>query len=116
MTINSRAKGKRGELEFAELCRESGFTNARRGQQFKGGDDSPDVVDCFDHIHCEVKRVEKLNIDEAIEQAEKDRHPCKMAAVFHRRDRKKWKVTMYFDDWVEVYKVYEGYMRETYCR
>ena len=33
MSINSREKGKKGEGEFARLCREHGFANARRGQQ-----------------------------------------------------------------------------------
>ena len=42
--MNSRAgKGKVGEREFAELLRAHGF-DARRGQQFAGGADSPDVV------------------------------------------------------------------------
>jgi Holliday junction resolvase len=38
--MNSRAKGKRGELEIAKVLRENGY-DAHRGQQYKGGADSP---------------------------------------------------------------------------
>lgn len=56
--MNSRDKGKRGEREFASLLREHGF-DARRGQQFAGGADSPDVVsDALAWLHVEVKRVQ----------------------------------------------------------
>lgn len=44
MSINSRAKGSRGERLFRDFLRETfGDSEARRGQQRKGGDDSPDV-------------------------------------------------------------------------
>ena len=39
--MNSRRKGAVGEREIAKYLREHGFTEARRGQQFKGGADSP---------------------------------------------------------------------------
>ena len=99
--MNSREKGARGERELAEVLRSYGF-DAHRGMQFKGGEDSPDVV-CFDDIHIECKRVEALNIDKAMEQAQKD---CgrKVPAVFHRRNKKPWKVTMLLKDWIEVYR------------
>jgi hypothetical protein len=38
--MNSRNKGKRGELEAAKFLASEGFP-ARRGQQFSGGADSP---------------------------------------------------------------------------
>ena len=41
--MNSRQKGARGERMFRDMFREAGF-EARRGQQFSGGTDSPDVV------------------------------------------------------------------------
>lgn len=99
--MNSREKGARGERELAEALRSYGY-NAYRGMQFKGGEDSPDVV-CFDDIHIECKRVENLNIDKAMEQAQRD---CgkKIPAVFHRRNNKPWKVTMLLDDWQKLYK------------
>lgn len=54
--MNSRRKGKDGELELARRLGELGFP-AKRGQQFKGGQDSPDVVcEGLGHVHFEVKR------------------------------------------------------------
>lgn len=41
--INSRQKGKRGERLWRDQLREQGFT-ARRGQQYAGGIESPDVI------------------------------------------------------------------------
>lgn len=71
-SMNSRRKGKVGEREFAALLREHGF-DARRGQQFAGGTDSPDVVsDALAWLHVEVKRVQNLNLTDACVQAEGD--------------------------------------------
>jgi hypothetical protein len=53
--INSRAKGKRGELQFAKALAELGHP-AARGQQRKGGEDSPDVIcPSLPWVHWEVK-------------------------------------------------------------
>lgn len=101
MAINSKAKGKRAELEIAALLREYGF-DARRGVQYHGGEDSPDVLG-LPGVHIEVKHVEKLNINEAMAQADRD---CgeNMPAVFHRRNRTPWFVTLHFDDFMNLYK------------
>ena len=53
--VNSRAKGKRGELEFAHALTALGYP-ATRGQQRKGGEDSPDVIcEGLSWVHWEVK-------------------------------------------------------------
>ena len=102
MPINSRTKGKTGELELSkELMRIFGI-ECRRGQQFAGGTDSPDVVGLPDVIHPEVKRVEKLNIQAAMQQASRDGGPDKKPVVFHRRNRGDWMVTFLLDDAPEV--------------
>ena len=69
VTMNSRAKGARGERAFRDLLRAEGY-EARRGQQFSGSPDSPDVV-CPDlaQYHFEIKCVERLNIEDAMAQA-----------------------------------------------
>ena len=100
--MNSKRKGSRGEVELAEILRSYGFTDAHRSQQFKGSADSPDVVG-LPGIHCEVKRVEKLNIDNAMDQAIRDCEGKAMPAVFHRRNRKPWKVTMLLEDFMRIY-------------
>lgn len=91
--MNSRTKGKVGEREFASLLREHGF-DARRGQQFSGSPDSPDVVsDALAWLHIEVKRVQNLNLTDACVQAEGD---CggKPWIVAHRRNHAPWLITM----------------------
>ena len=91
--MNSRQKGKRGELEFAAFLREHGF-DARRGQQFAGGTDSPDVVSAaLAWLHIEVKRTQALNLVDACVQAEGD---CggKPWVVAHRRNHAPWLITM----------------------
>ena len=103
--MNSRNKGKRGELEAAHLLQKYGY-DARRGQQFSGANGDADVVG-LPGIHIEVKRVEKLNIENAVEQAVRDAREDEKPAVFHRKDRRKWLVTMPFDEWIELYQAWE---------
>jgi hypothetical protein len=91
--MNSRQKGKIGEREFAALLREHGY-DARRGQQFSGSPDSPDVVsDALAWLHFEVKRVQNLNLSDACVQASGD---CggKPWVVAHRRNHAPWLITM----------------------
>jgi len=98
----SKEKGKRGERECAALLREHGFT-ARRGQQFSGGDGSPDVVHSIDGVHIEVKYVERFNLYDALEQATIDAD-YQIPVVFHRRKRKPWTVVLKADDFLHLLK------------
>jgi Holliday junction resolvase len=91
--MNSREKGKRGERQWRDELRANGYA-ARRGQQFSGSPDSPDVVcDSLPWIHFEVKAVERLNIEDAMEQARRDAG-AKTPIVAHRRSFRLWLVTM----------------------
>lgn len=91
--MNSREKGKRGERQWRDELRANGYA-ARRGQQFSGSPESPDVIcEALAWIHFEVKAVERLNIEDAMEQAERD-GLAKTAVVAHRRNRRRWLVTM----------------------
>ena len=91
--MNSRTKGKVGEREASEVLRQLGFTSARRGVQYQGSPDSPDVVG-IPGVHVEVKRVERLNIDAAMAQARADAGPSQVPIVMHRRNRGVWMVTV----------------------
>lgn len=97
--MNSRQKGAAGEREFRDQLRAAGYMSARRGQQFSGGSDSPDVV-CEElaGIHWEVKRVERLNIEDAIAQAIRDAGYKKTPIVAHRKNRGEWLATVRLDD------------------
>ena len=103
--MNSRSKGKGGELEAAHLLQSKGY-DARRGQQFSGANGDADVVG-LPGIHIEVKRVEKLNIENAVEQSIRDAREDEKPIVLHRKNRRKWLVTMPFDEWIELYKAWE---------
>ena len=100
--VNSRAKGARGERELRDKFREYGFMDARRGQQYCGANGDADVVG-LPGIHVECKRVERLNIEQALAQSQEDALESEVPAVFHRKDRGKWMVTMDFDDWMNMY-------------
>ncbi|UVX66706.1 MAG: holliday junction resolvase [Bacteriophage sp.] len=102
MAVNSRRKGKEGELELARILRTYGF-DTRRGQQFKGGGDSPDVMG-LPGVHIECKRVQNLVIEKAMVQSRTDAEGTDdVPVVMHRRDREKWKVTMDLDEFMKMY-------------
>ena len=95
---NSRAKGCRGERELATWLTERGHP-ARRGQQFKGGADSPDVVcPSLAGLHFEVKRTERLRLHEAMQQAIDDTGPGMVPVVAYRASRKPWLAVMRLSD------------------
>jgi len=77
VSINSRAKGKRIELQACAYLRSLGFT-CRRGQQFAGGADSPDiVVEELPGVHVEVKGDRSIRLgnkawEDAHDQAARD--------------------------------------------
>ena len=100
--MNSRAKGAAGERELAKKLREYGY-DCRRGQQFCAANGDADVIG-LPGIHIECKRVERLNIDEAMLQAIRDGREGEYPAVFHRKNNCKWLVTMRLDDWIEMYR------------
>jgi Holliday junction resolvase len=102
MPVNSREKGANGEREISKILKTKGF-NTRRGQQFSGAGGDADVIG-LDGIHMEVKRVEKLNIEKAMEQSIRDHKEGTIPTVFHRKNRKPWLVTMLLDDWIELYR------------
>jgi Holliday junction resolvase len=103
--VNSIEKGKQGEREFARLCRDNGY-DCRRGQQYNGID-GQDVVG-LSGIHVECKRVERLNIYDAMSQAMRDRKTSEIPIVAHRKNNHKWLVTMKAEDWFRLYKEYEA--------
>ena len=107
MGLKSRNKGKLGEREAArELARVLGI-EARRGQQFAGGMDSPDVVTECDELHVEVKRTESLRLYAALDQAIQDAG-SKTAIVLHRTNRRPWVVIVRLEDLVRLKDTLNG--------
>lgn len=108
--MNSNNKGKEGEREVANILKSYGY-NTRRGQQYCGVSGDADVIG-LPGIHIEVKRVEKLNIDNAMEQSFNDARFGEMPTVFHRKNRKQWLVTMPLVEWMDLYKAWENEKNE----
>jgi len=101
MSKKSLMKGKVGERELASELRRLFGVNARRGQQYCGGGDSPDVVTDLP-IHAEVKRCEKLSLYKAMKQAIGDAGESKVPIVFHRQNREEWLAVIRLNDLPEL--------------
>jgi hypothetical protein len=99
--MNSKQKGKRGELELAAFLRTQGFEGARRGRQFSGLG-APDLVG-VDGVHIECKRCERGSLYEWLAQAIDD---CNgnMPVVMHRRSRGDWIAILRADDFLGLIK------------
>ena len=99
----SQRKGRAGELELARLLRGYGY-DVQPGQAVSYGA-TPDLVG-LSGVHIVCKRNERLNVPEAMAQAARDadRFRDGAPAVFHRRNRSGWLVTMRLSDWIELYK------------
>lgn len=105
MATNGKRKGKEGELELAHKLKEYGY-DAKRSVQYNGKDGQADVLG-LPHIHIECKRVEKLNIYDAIDQAKRDAKNGDSPTVFHRKNRCNWLVTMELTEFMKIYQAYE---------
>lgn len=103
MGKSSQRKGANGERELAAILRERGY-DVKRGGSLTFGE-IPDLTG-LPGVHIECKRVERLNMAEAMAQAERDaqRFGDGIPAVFHRCSRFPWLVTMKLDDWLELYR------------
>ena len=101
--MNSRSKGQRGEREWASVLR-GRFPGLvfRRGLQSRGGGKEIMDVEGLPGFHCEVKRVEKLNIWQALAQAEDDADAQNIPLVPFRRNRGEWYVALRADDFLDL--------------
>lgn len=100
--MNSRRKGKDGELEAASFLRGLGFTAARRTQQFSGAGHRGDVEDTdnLPNIHVEVKRGKNnsdwhhgsRHLTAACEQAKRDADGGYWVVLW-RVDKGQWHLT-----------------------
>lgn len=98
---NSKAKGASGEREAANWLKERGAA-ARRGVQYQGGPDSPDLVHDIPNVHIEVKRTERLRVYEFMEQAKSEAPAGSTPVVLHRQNGQKWVVILDAEDWLRL--------------
>lgn len=84
----SREKGKRGERECRDELGEVFRCAARRGVQYQGGAESPDVVLPGVPVHVEAKRTERLALWPAVDQAKADAPTGATPIVWHKPNRR----------------------------
>lgn len=99
----SQRKGRGGELELARVLQEYGY-DVQPGRAQSYGE-VPDLTG-LPGVHIECKRVERLNVPEAMKQAIRDAEKFHDGAptLFHRRSREPWLVTMKLEDWLSLYQ------------
>lgn len=101
MSMRSRRKGKVGERELARFLTVEGFPS-RRGVQYKGGSESPDVMcEALSAIHFESKRCERLSLYDALDQAVRE---CgdSIPIVAHRRNNCRWVAILDLSDLLSI--------------
>lgn len=105
--INSKSKGKRGELDLVYSLRDAGFPEVRRTAQYCGkATGTADLVG-LPGVHVEAKNVERLNIWSALAQSKRDVEADgngDIPAVFFKRNRSGgWYVAVPLSDFIRLY-------------
>ena len=90
---------------MASKLRDYGY-DTKRGAQYHGGPDSPDVVG-LPGIHIECKRTERFHLWDALAQAKGDAGD-NIPVVMHRANDCPWVVVMELKDWMEIYQAWEA--------
>ena len=97
MGKRSRDKGERGEREAAAEIRRLFRVAARRGCQYRGGPDAPDIRTAIENVHFEVKRREAFRLYPSLAQAVGDAGED-VPVVLHRPNHKPWVAVVRLDD------------------
>ena len=110
MSKMQRDKGRRFEQKLARIFRDNGYS-ARRTSQYCGNTgDASDVVG-LPGIHIEAKHQEKMYLYPWMEQAARDAGTSGLfPTVFHKKNNARILVTMYLEDWLQIYREYESGM------
>ena len=102
--LNSYQKGAAGERELShEIKRVLGWagiqTEANRTQQNTGAAGDSDVlIHQLPQVFAEVKRVQSLNVQAAMDKASEQAEVAgKIPVLFHRKNHKQWLVTLKLD-------------------
>lgn len=110
--MNSRRKGKEGELALVRKLKEYGY-DVRRSQQYAGINSDADVVG-IDHLHIEAKYRQNGHGQtyEWLDQAKREARPDEIPVVMHKKVSKEyrgneWLVTMTLDDFMTLWSNYE---------
>lgn len=90
--INSRTKGKVGELEVMAMLRQYWPDACRNLDQCRESEVLDSKSDALNTtgVHFQIKRVERLNIWEALRQAQSEAAHFDIPVVAFRRNRGQW--------------------------
>ena len=97
MGAKSRRKGVLGERQAAAEIRRLFGVEARRGRQYHGCDEAPDIRTAIPGVHFEVKRVEALKLYPSLAKAVEDAGE-NMPVVLHRSNKQPWVAIVRLDD------------------
>jgi len=100
MSKMQRNKGANAEREIVHILEEHGF-KARRGQVFNG---EPDVICPSLPFHWEVKRQERISINEWRKQSVSACKENEIPLVVFRRSREEWQVLISLSDLLPILK------------
>ena len=106
MGAKSQRKGRAAELELSRILQGHGY-DVEPGRALSYGE-VPDLTG-LPGIHIECKRCEVLRLSEWLAQARRDadKFGDGMPAVFHRKNKAPWLVTMELPDWMQLYRGYQ---------
>jgi hypothetical protein len=108
--INSKRKGKTGELSFCRLCKEQGY-DVHRTAQFRGNTGAAGDVEGLPGVHVEVKNQERLNLRDAMAQSIRDSEAegkGNIPIVAHKKNNADWLITLRVKDFFEIYREWEA--------
>lgn len=96
----SRTKGAVAERELMHILNDQYGFNVKRGDCFRK---QPDLMGLLS-IHIEVKRKERIELSTWLKQAAEaaERYQSGIPAVFHRKSREPWFVSMLQDDFDQM--------------
>ena len=109
MGAKERRKGAVGEREAAAVIASIFGIDASRSAR-NGVDRAEDIHHGVAGLFAEVKRVERLNVPQALEKADQDAGG-KVPTLWHRRNRGKWMLTLYAEDIESFCAILEAHRR-----
>lgn len=104
----SRTKGAAGELEVVHLLQDHGWIAARRTHDGREQAMRGDIANGPEGVHLEVKRVERLNLTAALNQAADDAPAAAIPVVVHRSSRQPWLATLPLDELLPLLRLKEA--------
>jgi Holliday junction resolvase len=101
----SRDKGKKGEREVANMFTNLGL-KARRMAPMQAQKKAPeaDVALEVEGFHVEVKRREKISIQQWMREVEAKAHPLEVPVCAFRSNGEPWRVCMPLEDFADLLK------------